>query len=146
MVLRLAPPSRRLGGELTSAGTHHQRRSPGVLRVAAVAAQRHHLRRLHRFLYHRQRDAIAAARIQAAQSPENLGRFKEPIVPRNGLAHLCESQGWDHEWGWLEGIRLAGAQVLIDEPGHGVRDDAGEVERELERAAPVPPISEIRER
>jgi len=31
--------------------------------------------RLYRFHYHRQREVIAAAQIQTAESPENLGRF-----------------------------------------------------------------------
>ena len=36
--------------------------------------------------------------------------------------------------GLLIGIRLAGTLVLVDEANHRVRDDAGEVEREIERA------------
>src|SRR5215472_15041905 len=74
--LRPAPPSRRLGGELTSADTALRRRCSGVLHVAVTAAQRHQLKRLYRFLYHRQREATAAAHIQAAKSPENSGRFR----------------------------------------------------------------------
>jgi hypothetical protein len=32
-------------------------------------------RRIYRFHYHRQREAIVAAQIQAAESPRNSGRF-----------------------------------------------------------------------
>ena len=40
------------------------------------AAQRHLLQgRIYLFHYHGQCEAIAAAQIQAAESPENLGRF-----------------------------------------------------------------------
>lgn len=48
---------------------------PAFTRVPATAAQRHQPRRLYRFLYHRQRDAIVGAQIQAAESPEKSGRF-----------------------------------------------------------------------
>ena len=37
------------------------------------------LRKIYRFYYHRQREAIAAAQIQAAESPENLGRFNGSV-------------------------------------------------------------------
>jgi len=33
-------------------------------------------------------------------------------------------------------MRLVAAQVFVDEADNGVRDDAGEAEREIERAAP----------
>ncbi len=39
------------------------------------AAQRHHSRRIDRFRYHRQREPIAGAQIQAAEPPRNPGRF-----------------------------------------------------------------------
>ncbi len=70
-----APPSRRLGGELTSlSGTP----GPGVRppsagtsrRVAALLKGG-----IYRFHYHRHCEAIAVTQIQAAESPENLGRF-----------------------------------------------------------------------
>src|SRR5437588_1808502 len=79
VALRPAPPSRRLGGELTSADTAHRRRCSGVLRVAVIAAQRHPLSSLYRFLYHRKGEATAGPRIQAAKSPENPGRFRVPL-------------------------------------------------------------------
>jgi hypothetical protein len=41
---------------------------------------------IYRFHYHRQREAIAAAQIQFAESPENLGRFTPQSFPWLGLA------------------------------------------------------------
>jgi hypothetical protein len=72
---RHAPPSRRLGGELTSGGRIPQRRSfglPGVVTPRSGTL----LRRIYRFHYHRPRETIVAGQIQAAESPRNPGRFK----------------------------------------------------------------------
>jgi hypothetical protein len=50
-----APPSRRLGGELTSVGVRIRLGVFALPSSAPHAAQRHQLRKLHRFHYHRQR-------------------------------------------------------------------------------------------
>ena len=41
------------------------------------------------------------------------------------------------------GIRLALAEVLVDELGHGVRDDAGEVKRQIEWTTPKRLVLEL---
>src|SRR5215472_8452435 len=69
-----ASPSRRLGGELTNVSVDPRPR----LRAPVVATSRRAaapLRSTYRFHYHPQCDANAVAQIQAAESPENLGRF-----------------------------------------------------------------------
>jgi hypothetical protein len=42
-----------------------------------------------------------------------------------------------------ECIRFAAAQVLVDELGHSVGDDAGKVERQIERASPEHVVLEL---
>ena len=79
---RHAPPSRRLGRELTTVSTNPPRCSAASHLSTRHAAQRHLLSRGYRFHYHRQREAIVAAQIQAAESPKNSGRFKQSVGER----------------------------------------------------------------
>jgi hypothetical protein len=53
-----------------------------------------------RFRYHRQREAIAATHIQAAESPENSGRF------------ILDSRIWS-KWGRVYSINLSGWATAI---------------------------------
>ncbi len=109
MCSALAPPSRRLGGELTNVSTGPGPALVGSARRPPQAAQRHQLTRIYRLHYHRQREAIVAAQIQAAEPPQNPGRFSVEGSGK-GLGTSLEyaelsgleaglAPGGDQEWG-----------------------------------------------
>jgi len=75
MALLPAPPSRRLGGELTSVDTINGAAVLRPCRPPATPPSGTSSEGVHRFQYHRKREAVGPAQIQPAESPQNPGRF-----------------------------------------------------------------------
>src|SRR5262252_8103579 len=107
-----ASPSRRLGGELTnvSVDPRPRLRAPVVATLRRAAAP---LRSIYRFHYHPQCDANAGAQIQAAESPENLGRFNVKTavasVIRLGGSSAKTLSSWSSVTPTIEFAKLCGA-------------------------------------
>src|SRR6266700_4649166 len=97
---RPAPPSRRLGGELTSASPESQTPCPGSTSSGPHAAQRHCSGRLYRFRYHRQREAHRGRANPNGRVSTNSGRFR-PRGPPGVGARKPASSGADHQYQML---------------------------------------------